>query len=130
MIFKHEYTDLNVYMVKGSDGRVWDKTDELYLEFCKTNTPEKVSGDRFIIINPNGVVTVDPNKESILLAEIQEEVTKETEILQRETDINTNLPTWQKVSGEIDGITSLAGAKVALKKIARVVYWLAKNQLE
>lgn len=56
-------------------------------------------------------------------------VAKEAEILQKETDFNNNLPTWQQVSGEIDGITALAGAKIVLKKIARVVYWLAKNQL-
>lgn len=54
---------------------------------------------------------------------------KEAEILQKQTDINNNLPTWQQISDEIDGISSLTGMKIALKKIARVVYWLAKNQL-
>lgn len=68
MIFKHEYKDLDIYIIRGSDNRIWDKTDELYLEFIQSNTPEKISGDRFIII-VNGEVTVDPNKEFILLAE-------------------------------------------------------------
>lgn len=128
MIFKHEYKDSNTYIIRGSDNRIWDKTDELYLEFIQSNTPEKVSGDRFIIII-NGTVTVDPNKESILLAEAKDKADKEAEVLQKETDINTNLPTWQQVSDGIDGISSLAGAKTTLKKIARVVYWLTKNQM-
>lgn len=126
MIFKHEYKDLNTYIVRGSDNRIWDKTDELYLKFIQSNTPEKISGDRFIII-VNGGVTVDPNKESILTAEAKEKADKEAEVIQKETDINTNLPTWQKVSDGIDGISSLAEAKTILKKIARVVYWLARN---
>ena len=38
-----------------------------------------------------------------------------------------NLPTWLQVSKAVDNISNLAGAKVFLKKLARVVYWLAKN---
>lgn len=38
-----------------------------------------------------------------------------------------NLPTWLQVSNAVDNIASLAGAKAFLKKLARVVYWLAKN---
>ena len=38
-----------------------------------------------------------------------------------------NLPSWAAVSSAVDGISNLADAKVFLKKLARVVYWLAKN---
>lgn len=60
----------------------------------------------------------------------QEKATIEADKIQKVNDINSNLPAWKQVSDEIDGISSLAGAKVALKKIARIVYWLAKNQME
>ena len=42
-------------------------------------------------------------------------------------EIVDNLPTWSAINDQIDGITTLAQAKKALKKIARVVYLLAKN---
>ena len=41
--------------------------------------------------------------------------------------IMDNLPSWQAVSNAVDGIGSLAEAKAFLKKLSRVVYWLAKN---
>jgi hypothetical protein len=41
--------------------------------------------------------------------------------------IQDNLPSWNVVSNTIDNITNLAEAKTYLKKLSRVVYWLAKN---
>jgi len=38
-----------------------------------------------------------------------------------------NLPSWTQVAGAVDAITNLADAKVFLKKMARIVYWLAKD---
>ena len=46
---------------------------------------------------------------------------------QRVQELIENLPTWLRVSNAVDNISNLAGAKVFLKKLARVVYWLAKN---
>ncbi len=46
---------------------------------------------------------------------------------QKVLDIQTNLPSWSQVESYLDGLANLAEAKIALKKIARVVYWLAKN---
>ena len=46
---------------------------------------------------------------------------------QRIQEIIDNLPPWLQVSNAVDNISNLAGAKVFLKKLARVVYWLAKN---
>ena len=42
-------------------------------------------------------------------------------------DIQANMPSWNQVESYLDGLANLAEAKLALKKIARVVYWLAKN---
>jgi hypothetical protein len=41
-----------------------------------------------------------------------------------------NLPTWQAVSDAIDAATTIAACKVILKKLARVVYWLAKDKAD
>ena len=38
-----------------------------------------------------------------------------------------NLPSWSQVDEAITAIGSLADAKVFIRKLARVVYWLAKN---
>lgn len=51
----------------------------------------------------------------------------ELALVQKEKDIVDNLPTWQQVSDAIDAVSTIAGLKVVVKKIARVVYWLAKN---
>lgn len=42
-------------------------------------------------------------------------------------EIVSNLHTWQQVSDAIDGVTTIAGLKTVVKKLARVVYLLAKN---
>jgi hypothetical protein len=39
-----------------------------------------------------------------------------------------NLPSWQAVSDAIDAATTIAALKVIVKKMARVVYWLAKDK--
>jgi len=38
-----------------------------------------------------------------------------------------NLPSWSAVSTSVDNISNLAKAKVFLKKLARITYWLAKD---
>lgn len=44
--------------------------------------------------------------------------------------IIANFPTWAQVATAADDISSLAEAKIFIKKLARVTYWLAKNQAE
>jgi hypothetical protein len=44
--------------------------------------------------------------------------------------IADNLPSWTQVSTTVDNIGNLADAKAYLKKLSRVVYWLARNQAE
>ena len=49
---------------------------------------------------------------------------------QKAADIVDSLPTWQQVSNAIDEVSTIAGLKVVVKKLARVVYWLAKNKVD
>lgn len=60
----------------------------------------------------------------------QAEIDAKNPIIQRQNDIDTILPSWNEVSTYLDGLTNLADAKVALKKLARVIYWLVKNSKE
>lgn len=41
-----------------------------------------------------------------------------------------NLPSWKTVSTAVDNIANLADAKAYLKKLSRVVYWLAKDKAD
>ena len=50
---------------------------------------------------------------------------KENRILQEVID---NLPTWIQVTNAIDVATTVPQLKVIIKKLARVVYLLAKNE--
>ena len=45
----------------------------------------------------------------------------------RRADLDAHLPSWSQVSTSVDNIINLADAKVFLKKLSRVVYWLAKE---
>ena len=44
--------------------------------------------------------------------------------------IEDNLPGWSQIESSLNGISNLAEAKIALKRIALVVYYLAKNKGE
>jgi hypothetical protein len=54
----------------------------------------------------------------------------EQEAKDRQKAIDDNLPSWSQVETALDNISNLAEAKAALKKIAKVVYWMAKNKGE
>ena len=41
-----------------------------------------------------------------------------------------NLPSWAQVEAAVDNIGSLADAKAFIKKLARSVYWLAKDKAD
>ncbi len=47
---------------------------------------------------------------------------------QRTQDFIDSLPSWSVVSTSIDNIASMADAQVILRKMAKVIYWLAKGQ--
>lgn len=46
---------------------------------------------------------------------------------QKDKDIINNLPDWSTVSNNIDNISNLNEAKIFIKKLSRIVYWLAKD---
>jgi hypothetical protein len=48
---------------------------------------------------------------------------------QKPLEIETLLPSWSEVESTLNSIANLAEAKVALKRIARVVYLLARKTL-
>lgn len=54
-------------------------------------------------------------------------VAREADAAQRIQDLVTSLPSWQKVSDAIDGAFADSQQRAVIKKLARVVYWLAKN---
>jgi hypothetical protein len=43
-------------------------------------------------------------------------------------DFADDIPSWAQVSTAVDGISNLADAKAYIKKLSRVVYWLAKDK--
>lgn len=55
-------------------------------------------------------------------------IATEESLAKRAADIEDSIPSWQQVSDAIDSATTIAACKVILKKLARVVYWLAKNK--
>ena len=54
----------------------------------------------------------------------------EVQIMAKATAVESNLPSWAQVKTAVDNISNLAEAKAFLKKLSRVVYWLAKNSEE
>jgi len=47
--------------------------------------------------------------------------------LARQTDMAIILPSWAQVAAAVDRLSNLTDAKVFIKKLTRVVYWLVKN---
>lgn len=90
--YKHSYTDLTVYNIieidkHGGERLIDDNTYKSYVKFCETNTPEKVSGDRFITI-VDGEVILDPNKDAILA---QEPTTAQNQIIREQLRLENDV---------------------------------------
>jgi hypothetical protein len=68
-------------------------------------------------------LNLDPITIAMREAETAARKLKQTKL----ASIQANLPSWNVVSNAVDNITNLAEAKTYLKKLSRVVYWLAKN---
>ena len=60
-------------------------------------------------------------------AEISARDAQAVENALKAADYLANLPSWAQVETAITNIANLADAKGFLKKLTRVVYWLAKN---
>ena len=67
-------------------------------------------------------------QDPVTIANKQKEQSEQARIAAKAEAILTNLPTWAQVSTAVDNISSLAEAKVFIKKLARIVYWLAKDK--
>ena len=52
---------------------------------------------------------------------------REARVAQRAQDVSDSLPSWQQVSDAIDGAFPAGAQRTVVKRLARVVYWLAKN---
>jgi len=84
----------------------------------------------FYTIDLNGDVQPKSQAEVdvIIQARLDMQAAIEAEQAQKVQDIITNLPSRAQVETAVNNITDLAGAKAFLLKLARVVYWLAKNK--
>jgi hypothetical protein len=94
------------------------------------NTPAKESGDRFILIDGSGTPYEDPNKAAILAAEAAAAQAEADRIAAKAQALIDNLPTWTQVDTAITNIANLADAKNFIRKLTRVVYWLAKDKVD
>lgn len=65
-----------------------------------------------------------------LMSVLPEVRAKNEKEAKRKQDFIDALPSWQQVADAIDGVTTIAGLKVVVKKLARVVYWLARNKVD
>jgi len=52
---------------------------------------------------------------------------REAAIAAKAQAIIDNLPSWSAVDSAITGIQNLAEAKTFIRKLTRIVYWLAKD---
>jgi hypothetical protein len=71
----------------------------------------------------DGAWIPDPDIVNARLAE-------EARIAAKAQDFLDNLLSWSQVDTAITNIANLADAKVFIKKLARVVYWLAKDKAD
>jgi len=128
-MYTHRFSGETTYQVVeyyNGGSRIISHDQHDYLTWCETNTPTIEAAGRFLSV-VDGVLVVDPNKTSILAAE---EAARLAEIARQEAraqDIVDNLPSWAEIETAITNATTIAALKVIVKKLARVVYWLAKN---
>ena len=92
------------------------------------------------VINPDthyiqltGTWTVGPSditrhKESVERTEENKKAIADQK--QRVSDIAANLPSWTQVTTAINAISNIKEVKAVMKKMARITYWLAKNDSE
>ena len=70
---------------------------------------------------PGNVWVADAGKVNARLAE-------EARIAAKKQAIIDNLPSWAQVDQAVTNISNLADAKAFIRKLARMVYWLAKER--
>ena len=75
-------------------------------------------------VQPKSQIEVD----AILQARAGVIAQREADQAQKAQDIIDNLPSWAQVETAVDNIANLADAKAFIKKLSRIVYWLARNK--
>lgn len=70
-----------------------------------------------------------PNPE-FTQAELDAQAARDAAAAQKLQDIANNLPSWTEIEAAIEAVTSIAGLKVMVKRLARVVYWLARDRAD
>jgi|WetSurMetagenome_2_1015567.scaffolds.fasta_scaffold00825_6 hypothetical protein len=86
--------------------------------------------DKYVsLLNETPFTGVYPDDPRLTMSQAELDQVNEvnSDRVQKVSDIQNNLPSWTQVETYLDNLANLAEAKIALKKIARVVYWLAKN---
>jgi hypothetical protein len=111
--------------------------------FCNL-LAQRINPSKFQIWGTDIHWLVDPTPEELSLADsvvsnyatlaaayLQEQAQAEQaqaqKAQQKQQDIINNLPSWQEVDDAITAATTIAALKVIIRKMARVLYWLAKN---
>ena len=129
-MYAHRYTEEDKYDVihKYNGGeRVVSKDQHDYVAWIKAGgIPEIEANGRFLSV-VNGELRVDPDKDEILKAEAVALKAKKEREKNKSDTISANLPSWSGVESDIDNAESL---KPIIKKLARVLYWLAKDSEE
>jgi hypothetical protein len=82
----------------------------------------------------NTVGAIISNYESLAAGYLQEvalgDQAKVLKEQQKTQAIIDNLPSWSQVDAAVTAIANLAEAKTFIRKLSRVVYWLAKNSAD
>lgn len=71
--------------------------------------------------------TIKTAAENAYLAALAASAAAEASITEKRNRIAAELPAWTTVETAVNNISNLADAKVFMMKLAKVVYWLAKN---
>jgi len=131
--YAHRYSDERTYkVIHYYDGgsRFLSQDQHDYLEWVAAgNKPVIEAAGRFLSV-VDGKLAVDPSKATILATEEAARLAEEKRIADKLKAITDNLPSWTQVDAAITAIGTLADAKVFIRKLARVVYWLAKDKAD
>ena len=65
-----------------------------------------------------------------ILDNLPENLASKDRLAREKTDIEEALPSWAAVDQAITNVTTMADAKQMLRKLARVIYWLAKKKAD
>jgi oligoendopeptidase F len=78
------------------------------------------------ILDPNYMTRLE--RENLLMTTNTESISASVALFRRrKSDIDINMPSLSTVTTSINSISNISGVRDYLKKLSKVVYWLAKN---